>query len=977
MRRKGLQRHMRQRRRLAAGAALAACLAAGAWRPARGQAPGVRVPTDAGAAASSGVPAGAPEATPNAAPLEIDRGAAGLWQMLRKLHTRASMLMVVAHPDDEDGGMLTYESRGQGARVSLMTLNRGEGGQNVMSDDYWDALGLVRTEELLAADRYYGVQQFWSSVVDFGFSKTVEETLAQWGHDRVLADVVRVVRMTRPLVVTSVFVGGPTDGHGHHAAAGQMAQEVFQAAGDPNVFPEQIRAGLRPWSPMKMYARVPSFSVSDKGIYDSATGKYFPVRFYDFVAKKWSDGAPAVNLEVNEGSYDPALGATYLQIARQGWSLQKSQNGGGAIPFAGPAAIPYHRYGSLVAAKDKEQSFFEGVDVSLTGIAELAASADNGFLKEALARINTQVERAMSEFSVEHPEKIAPALAAGLAETNALVAQISASGLSEQSKYDVLHELAAKQAQFQQAIVEAMGVSLEATVAPKRESGRGNFFGGTGPTETFAYAIPGQEFAVKAHIDNPGASAVALARVWVESSAGESWAIAPEQPVPASVAAGQAIDARFTVHVPANAAPTRPYFTRPNDEQPFYNLTDERYRNLSLEPYPLTAWASFRYQGVEVNTGQVVQTARQQTGQGLVLDPLMVAPGVSVRIAPQAGITPLGAKSFALAALVHTEAESGAAGTVKLELPAGWRSEPGMAQFSVERAGQEQSVSFQVFPDRLAEKPYTVTAVAESGGRQFREGFITVGYAKLRTYDLYSPATYRTSGVDVKVAPGLRVGYVTGTGDDVPQSLENIGVKTEFLSAQDLAQGNLQKYDVIVLGVRAYAARPELATNNRRLLDYVKNGGALVIQYNGAQYDHDFGPYPYTIPGDAERVVDEVSHVEFVDPKDPLLNWPNQLNENDFKGWVEERGHNFMKTWDAHYRAPLETHDPEQAPQKGGVIYAPYGRGVYAYVAFALYRQLPDGVPGAYRFFANLLSLPRNPAFRQPGTGAVNNTSKK
>ncbi len=195
----------------------------------------------------------------DARPLQIDRGAAGLWQTLLKLHTRASLLMLVAHPDDEDGGMLTYESRGRGARASLFTLNRGEGGQNVMSDDFWDALGLVRTEELLAADRYYDVQQFWGTVADFGFSKTREEALNLWGHDRLLEDAVRVVRMTRPLVITSVFAGGPTDGHGHHAAAGQIAQEVFAAAGDPNMFPEQIRAGLRPWSPVKMYARVPIF----------------------------------------------------------------------------------------------------------------------------------------------------------------------------------------------------------------------------------------------------------------------------------------------------------------------------------------------------------------------------------------------------------------------------------------------------------------------------------------------------------------------------------------------------------------------------------------------------------------------------------------------------------------------------------------------------------------------------------------------
>src|SRR5579862_2204436 len=214
--------------------------------------------------------AATPPSTPDARPLQIDRGAAALWQMLLKLHTRASLLMVVAHPDDEDSGMLTLESRGQGARTMILTLNRGEGGQNVMSDDFEDALGLVRTQELVSADRYSGVQQFFGSVVDFGFSKTREESLALWGHDRVLADAVRVVRMTRPLVVTSVFVGGPTDGHGQHQVAGEIAQEVFAAAGDPAMFPDQIREGLHPWSPLKMYARVPTAAVSPKGIRDSA-----------------------------------------------------------------------------------------------------------------------------------------------------------------------------------------------------------------------------------------------------------------------------------------------------------------------------------------------------------------------------------------------------------------------------------------------------------------------------------------------------------------------------------------------------------------------------------------------------------------------------------------------------------------------------------------------------------------------------------
>src|ERR1700722_18146028 len=281
-----------------------------------------------------------------------NHGAAAVWQSLKKLHTCASLIMISAHPDDEDGGMLTYESRGQGARVALLTLNRGEGGANVMSSDYFDALGLVRTEELLAADRYYGVDQYWTRVVDYGFSKTMDESIGHWTRDRVLYDVVRVVRMVRPLVITSVFVGGPSDGHGNHQVAGAMAQEVFKAAGDPTVFPDQIRAGLRPWSPLKDYARVP-FS---------------------------RDGGSnlTVNVQIPEGTYDPVLGMSYVQIARGGLGYQKSQNGGGFIPKAGQVLSGYHRFASVNPALDKEESFFDGIDTSLSGIATLAAGDDAG-----------------------------------------------------------------------------------------------------------------------------------------------------------------------------------------------------------------------------------------------------------------------------------------------------------------------------------------------------------------------------------------------------------------------------------------------------------------------------------------------------------------------------------------------------------------------------------------------------------------------
>ena len=379
----------------------------------------------------------------DARPLTIDRGAARLWQTLRQLRTRASLLMVVAHPDDEDGGMLAYESRGQGARTSLMTLNRGEGGQNAMADDYYDALGLERTEELLAADRYYGVRAVSGrSVVDFGFSKTLEEALAQWGHDRVLADVVRVVRMTRPLVITSVFVGGPSDGHGHHAVAGEMAQEVFDAAGDPNMFPEQIRG--RPASLVaaeNVCARAHRFPSPKRECSIAPPGNISPcastITFQEMV-----DGAPSVNVEIPEGTYrsgpgrhlsaDCARRMVAAEIAK--WRRRRSLR-----RPASDALSPLRLAG--IPRRDTEKSFFDGVDISLAGIADLAHGAADGIPEGRTRAHQRSVEQALSEFSAAHPKKSRRCSPKACKETNALVAQVQPAVSPEQAKYDVLHEL--------------------------------------------------------------------------------------------------------------------------------------------------------------------------------------------------------------------------------------------------------------------------------------------------------------------------------------------------------------------------------------------------------------------------------------------------------------------------------------------------------------------------------------------------------
>jgi LmbE family N-acetylglucosaminyl deacetylase len=905
-------------------------------------------------------------ATTDYQPLRVDRGNSALQQSLRKLGNRSSLMMIVAHPDDEDGGMLTYESRGQGARVALLTLNRGEGGQNIMSNDLWDALALVRTQELLAADRRYGVDQYFTRVADFGFSKTLDEALSVWGHDRVLYDVVRAVRLNRPLVLAAVFVGGITDGHGQHQVSGEMAQEVFKAAGDPNVFPDQIKAGLLPWTPLKVYARVPSFSISPKGMYDYATGKWAPVRFYDYVAGKTIDSVPATTLSITEGAYDSVLGGSYIQLAREGLGQQKSQNGGTGIPLSGVFNVPYHRYGSRVKSPDKENSFFDGIDISLAGIASLAPG-QHPFLTVGLHQIALSVDQATKSFSPSEPAKLVPLLAAGMKQTQLLIQKVTASTLSPEEKYNINYELKVKEAQFNSAIVEALGVTLNAVVSPANpDRGRSGF--ATDPQDTFTTAVPGQSFGVTAYLTNPSAAPIQMQRVSVHSTGTGDWQIVPTTPIKGTDQANQRQAAEFKVTVPLDAELTKACFHRKDVEQSYYDLDSVACLDHPLPPYPLEGWVEFNVDGVMVRTGQAVQTVQHVVGRGGVYNPLLIAPAVSVAATATAGIIPLDDPKPAEVNLrVRSNVKGSTPADIHLNLPEGWQSAPPSSVFTPHE-GDQQTVTFSVTPRNLSPVSYPVAPVAEYQGHQYTQGYEPVGYPGLRPYNYYQPAPYKLVGVDVKVAPGIKVGYVMGTGDDVPQSLESMGVAVHLLQPADINAGDLSAYDVIVLGIRAYAARPELSAANGRMLDYVKKGGVLIVQYNSREYDHNYGPYPTSLTGDPEKVVDEGNAVELLEPGSPVLSWPNRITAADFKGWVEERGHSFMHSWDPHYQALTETHDPGQDAQKGGLLYARYGKGAYVYVAFALYRQLPEGIPGAYRLFANLLSLPKAPPSAQDHT---------
>ena len=898
-----------------------------------------------------------------ALPIPEDRGAAALEQSLKRLSTTASLIMIVAHPDDEDGTLLTYLSRGLGVRCTLLTLTRGEGGQNAMSADTYDALGLIRTNELLKASEYYGAKQLWGTEIDFGFSKTQEEAFARWGHDRVLYDAVLAVRRERPQVIVSTFVGGITDGHGHHQVSGEIAQEVFKAAADPSVFPEQLKPitegglGLTVWQPLAVYSMVPFARIENGKMFDYATGKWAPAKFKDYVTGQWTEGAPSTDVTLQVGTRDPALGRSYNQIAREGWGMQKSQYGGANPALSGPSTTSYHLWAvapQAVPPNDHRYTESGGlfynpsvhIGTSLLSLSKLAGPTPPAWLSTSLK----QLDESLARFPIQRlglsDAEAAHKLALVYHQTLDLRAKVAAADLAPQPKASIVFELDTKIEQFQSALKNLLGLDLIAFTTKSTKIENSGFRGG-GPDETPRSVYPSEDFSVRIHTAH-AAPDVHLEKTWLESPTGAPW----QQGDPLSTTTTDtSADAIFKLKVPTDAQPTQPYFTRPSTEQAYYDLTQPQYRERSFAPWPLAAWAEFSFDGLPIRIGQVVQTMQRVTGPGGVFNPLVVTPEIGVSVEPESRVLPLDGSALPVRVTIH--AQAAAEGTVDLKLPAGWTAQPTSAPFHLTAASDSEPILFSVTPNPTSDSDFSIQAVAQSDGHEYSTGWQCIGYPGLRPYNLYKPAELKTRKIDVKLAPGLRIGYVMGTGDTVPTAIEGLGITPHLLTPAELNSSDLSAYNVIVIGIRAYSVRPELAAIQSRLKDFVERGGTLIVQYQGNNFP---APYPLSLGGSGERVVDEQAPVKFLDPSNSLFTTPNTITPADFNGWLEERGHGFLESWDSHYTALTETADPGQDPQRGGLIVAHPGKGTYIYVSYALYRQLPELVPGAYRILANLLS---------------------
>ncbi len=800
---------------------------------------------------------------------------------LERLEVLGRVLMIAAHPDDENTAVLAYFARGRKLRTGYLSLTRGEGGQNLIGAEQGDELGVIRTQELLAARRIDGAEQFFTRAIDFGFSKTADETLAKWGRADVLGDVVWVIRKFRPDVVMFRFSGTPRDGHGHHQSSAILGKEAVVAAGDASRYPEQLKYGVEPWTPKR------------------AVFNFFA---FNREQEKEAENTPA-RVAIDIGEYNKLLGHSYGEIAGMSRSMHRSQGMGSAERKGSQP-----QYFVVVSGEPAKQDLFDGVDTSWNRV-----GAED---------LTKKFHEITASFDAEHPENTIPLLLAVRPKIAAMKNEWAAPKLRE----------------LDEAVALCSGLTIEAIA-------------------TTARVAPGGSLIVNASALNRSAVPARLLSVSI-NGAGLKNAGSSEQ---TALADNKSVTRNITLKIPADQPDTAPYWLASPRKGSLYGVNDQRLIGLP-ENAPLLE-ATFK---IELD-GQVMELTRPVVNRyvdhvyGELRRPVVIVPPVGV-VLMEKSIVATDSSKHSVEAAVSSNAGA-VSGSVSLKMPAGWKVEPAAQEFGLSETGEQKMLKFQLTPP-VQQSEGMLEAVATVGDRKIAESVETINYPHIPVQTLFPLATARVVRVDVKTLVH-RIGYVPGAGDEMVPALKQLGLDVTMLSTDDLARGDLSKYDTIVTGVRAWNVRTDLRSNQKRLLDYMEAGGTLVVQYNVLEGGGPGGPVdpkqfdkigPYPIQVSRDRVTLEDAPVTLPNPKNPLLHQPNEIGPDDFAGWVQERGLYFATKWDPHYTALFECHDPGEKPMEGGTLVAKYGKGAYVFTPMSWFRQLPAGVPGAFRIFANLLS---------------------
>jgi LmbE family N-acetylglucosaminyl deacetylase len=867
------------------------------------------------------------------APLPAQRpfsGAPEVVESLYKLNELGTVLHIAAHPDDERTAVLAYFARGRHMRTAYLSLTRGEGGQNLIGSEQGAQLGIIRTQELLAARKIDGAEQFFTRAIDFGFTRTAEETLQKWGHDRILSDIVWIIRRYRPDVIILGFSGTPRDGHGQHQTSAILGKEAFSAAADPTKFPEQLKY-VQPWQ-AKRLIQAAGFGGFGLGMAQPAAAQAGAPPAVQgtgrgsrggraAAAAAATNGGGEAGPYADTGAFNPLLGYSYEELAVLSRSMHHSQ-GTGAMRRPGAGRSDFLVIGGPAAKDD----IFEGIDTSWNRLPGGAA----------IGAIFTDAIRA---FEPSHPEKAIPFLV----RARPLVAAID----------DPLAK--AKLIELDEAIAACAGLWIEAQARQPDTA-------------------PGSNFNVATNVLNRSQTHVSLESARIEGLFNEELNVKP-----APLTYNQTITVDFSRVVPANQPYTQPYWLVKPPTADVYQIDDQMLIGLADSPPAAQVRVRLTVDGTPIELVRPVHFRYADRAQGERVRPAVIVPAVAVNLPSPVSLFP---DSSPRKVQISVQANTAnPEGEVHLELPSGWKTEPAAQHFKLARTGEQEVVTFTVTPP-AGETTASLKAVATVGGREIANGMQVIAYPHIPSQTLFPSSNIKLVRSNIKVT-AKKIGYIMGPGDEMPEALRQFGLDVTLLSQNDLEQGDLSRFDVIVAGVRSYNVRADVRANHSRLMEYVRNGGTYIVQYqtgdspdpnaraannpapppqltfgqNNAPVTTNLGPYPFAVPGGNKyRITVEDAPLKLTHPDSPLLQYPNHINPRDFEGWVQERGLYFAAQWDPRYQTVLSSQDPGEEPLAGGEIWTRYGKGVYIFTAFSWFRQLPAGVPGAWRLFANLLS---------------------
>ena len=791
---------------------------------------------------------------------------------LQKLNVLGRVLYIAAHPDDENTNLMAFWSNGSLYDAAYLSVTRGDGGQNLIGPELGERLGVIRTEELLDARRIDHARQFFTRAIDFGFSKTADETMHIWDHDKILADVVWVIRNFRPDVIVTRFSPEDDKTHGHHTASAILAREAFSAAADPNRFPEQL-AFVKPWQATRLVWNTSPFFFTNRNLPFDPTG-----------------------LTVLEaGGYNPLLGKAYTEIAAASISMHKSQGVGGP-----PRRGARKEYFKPLEGQPMTSSLFEGVDTTWSRVAN----------SESVA---AQIRQIISKFNPADPAASVPEL---------LKLRQAMSGIQDESW------IAEKKAELDKIIAACLGLHVEASTA----------------TETFT---PGQTAAIKLEAINRSNIPVTLQEVRFPNT-GDS------NKIDAALPSNELVTKDLSCRIPDDAPYSQPYWLRKPGTLGTFAVDDQKLIGLPENPPALPVEIVLQVNGQELRyIGGHEVSHRLMRLRANVPRPVVIAPPVFVNVVNSVFVFPTNEPKPVSVRV--TAATGPVKGELKLAAPQGWEVSPASIPVDLKAANAEMVATFSIKPPNQNGEG-TLRAIVSIDGRDYSLERVRISYPHIGVQTLMPPAQAKLVRADIR-KKGERIGYIPGAGDDVPESLRQIGYSVKMLSEPEITAKNLAQFSAVVLGIRAYNTQDRISNWLPELFAYVKEGGVAIAQYNTLAdlKTNQFGPYPLEISRD--RVTDENAQVRVLAPNNPLMNIPNKITPKDFDGWVQERGLYFPNKWDPAWTPILSCNDPKEKPLDGGLLVAKSGKGFFVYTSYSWFRQLPAGVPGAYRLFANMLSL--------------------